>query len=352
MWTASPWKNHHQPAGVIMRLIAGDIGGTNTRLLFAEKKAAGRVVLVEKRYPSARYSDFVEVLELFLSEHDICVPVDAACFAIAGPVESAVVSVTNLSWVIRQQPLCELLQTPHVEFINDFAAVAYGIPGLDETDFLVLQRGLAADDKVINPDAAVVGAGTGLGVAQLVWQKDHYIPFSSEAGHVGFAPENALQTELLSWMQQKHEHVSLEWLLSGKGLVTIYHFLHEVTGLPESPDICEAMQDADPAQVISDFALRQDDNLCQRTLEMFIDIYGAAAGNAALHYYPIGVLYIAGGIAAKIKDSMVDGRFTMSFNNKGAMSSVMKKITIKLISQEKVGIYGALSYAEKIQPVE
>lgn len=303
------------------------------------------MVLVEKHYPSAQYSDFVEVLELFLSEHDISVPVDAACFAIAGPVESAVVSLTNLPWVIRQAQLCELLQTPDIAFINDFVAVAYGIPGLDESDFVILQQGLAAEKQTINPDAAVVGAGTGLGVAHLVWQKDHYKPYSSEAGHVGFAPENALQTELLSWMQNKHDHVSLEWLLSGKGLVTIYHFLHEVTGLPESPDISEAMQGVDPAQVISEFALRQNDDLCQRTLEMFIEIYGSAAGNAALHYYPIGVLYIAGGIAAKIKDSMVDGRFTVAFNNKGAMSSVMKKITIKLISQDKVGLYGALSYA-------
>ena len=332
-----------------MRIIAGDIGGTNTRLLFAEKNTPDRVIIVEKQYPSAQYSDFVAVLKLFLSEHDISMPVDAACFAIAGPVEAAVVSVTNLPWVIRQAQLCELLQTPDVAFINDFVAVAYGIPGLDETDFLVLQQGLSEEKKAINPDAAVVGAGTGIGVAHLVWQKDHYKPYSSEAGHVGFAPENTLQTELLAWMQQKHDHVSLEWLLSGKGLVTIYHFLHEVTGLPESPGISDAMQDADPAQVISEFALRQNDELCQTTLEMFIDIYGSAAGNAALHYYPIGDLYIAGGIAAKIKNSMVDGRFTAAFNNKGAMSSVLQKITIKLIKQDKVGLYGALTYAEKLQ---
>lgn len=335
-----------------MRIIAGDIGGTNTRLLFAENTASGRVVLAEKHYSSAEFNDFAEVLNLFLSEHDINVPVDAACFAIAGPVESSVVSVTNLPWIIQQAQLCELLQTPDVAFINDFVAVAYGIPRLDETDFLVLQQDLSVEKKPINSDAAVVGAGTGFGVAHLVWQKDHYRPYSSEAGHVGFAPENTLQTELLAWMQQKHDHVSLEWLLSGRGLVNIYHFLHEVTGLPESPDISNAMQYADSAQVISEYALSKNDDLCQRTLEMFIDIYGAAAGNAALHYYPIGELYIAGGIAAKIKNRLLDGRFTAAFINKGAMSSVMPKITIKLITQDKVGLYGALSYAEKLQTVD
>ena len=223
--------------------------------------------------------------------------VDAACFAIAGPVESAVVSVTNLPWEIHQAQLCGLLRTPEVAFINDFVAVAHGIAGLDEDDFVVLQQGLTVDKKPVNPDAAVVGAGTGLGVAHLVWQQDHYKPFSSEAGHVGFAPENALQTELLTWMQQKHSHVSLEWILSGEGLTTIYHFLHQVTGLPESTVVNEVMQADDSARVISEYALLRNDDLCKKAIEMFIDIYGAAAGNAALHYYPIGELYIAGGIA-------------------------------------------------------
>ncbi len=328
-----------------MRIIAGDIGGTNSRLVLAEYTATGRLVLAEKHYLSAEYDDFVEVLIQFLNEHDIRPLVDAACFAIAGPVESAVVSLTNLPWKIRREQLCDILETPEVSLINDFVAVAHGISTLDSSDFLVLQQGLAAENNPVTADAAVVGAGTGLGVAHLVWQKDHYKPYSSEAGHVGFAPENALQTELLASLQRTHEHVSLEWVLSGKGLVTIYHFLHEVTGLPESPDIREAMHGSDPAQVISEYALIQNDDLCLRTLEMFIDIYGAAAGNAALHYYPIAELYIAGGIAAKIKSRMADGRFTAAFNNKGAMSSVLQKITIKLITQEKVGLYGALSYA-------
>ncbi|MGB5307300.1 MAG: glucokinase [Arenicellales bacterium] len=133
--------------------------------------------------------------------------------------------------------------------------------------------------------------------------------------------------------------------MSGKCLVTIYHYLHEVNGLAESPVVNEVILADDSARVISDYALLQNDDLCQRAIEMFIDIYGAAAGNAALHYYPIGELYIAGGIAAKIKSRMVDGRFTAAFNNKGAMSSVLQKIIIKLITQEKVGLYGALSYA-------
>lgn len=331
--------------GVTMKIIAGDIGGTNTRLIFTEINDSERLVLAESNYLCAEYSDFVQVLNIFISENGITLPVDTACFAIAGPVESTTVSVTNLPWVIHQQQLCDVLDTPHVTLINDFIAVAHGISELSESDVLVLQQGLAEEGTSLHTDAVVVGAGTGLGASHLVWLNDHYKPYPSEAGHVGFAPGNAQQTELLAWMQRKHTHVSLEWLLSGKGLLTIYRFLHEVAGIAESPGVSEAMQANDPAQVITANALSEEDLLCQKTVDMFIDIYGSAAGNVALHYYPVDELYIAGGIAAKIHNRMRDRRFTEAFNDKGAMTSVMQKITIKLIMQDKVGLYGALAYA-------
>ena len=331
-----------------MRLIAGDIGGTNTRLIYADVRASEQIILAERSFLNSGHPDFTGILKLFLAETDIETPVDAACFAIAGPVVSDVVSVTNLPWIIRLQQMCDVLQTPHVTLINDFVAAAHGISELDESDIIVLQQGSVPEQEYISHDAVVVGAGTGLGVAHLIWLDDHYKPYSSEAGHVGFAPENSQQSELLLWMQKKHSHVSLEWVLSGKGLMTIYQFLHEVAGLPQSPVIIEAMENADPAQVITESALLEIDDLCQKTLDMFIDIYGAAAGNAALYYYPVCDLYIAGGIAAKIKNRMIDGRFTRCFNNKAAMSAVMQKITIKLILQENVGLYGALSYAHRL----
>ena len=331
-----------------MFLLAGDIGGTHSRLICAEMRDSNRHVLAEKTYLSAEHSGLLEVIDMFLSEHDITTAIDAACFAVAGPVEFGVASVTNLPWIISEQELRNHLHTPRVTLINDFVAAAYGISELKESDMLVLQNGKACEGESLNQDAAIIGAGTGLGAAHLVWLNDHYQVYPSEAGHAGFAPENELQCELLAWMQSKHSHVSVEMLLSGSGLIKIYQFLHQVKGIAETPVINEAMKISDPAKVITDSALAAEDDLCQKTLDCFIDIYAATASNIALHYYPIGTLYIAGGIAPIIRSKISDQGFIDTFRNKGLMSSNMEKITIMLICQNKVGLYGALSHAQAV----
>ena len=331
-----------------MQILAGDIGGTNTRLVLADVDKSEMHILAEKNFASADYDGLLQVIRAFLAEQGIDTPLHAACLAVAGPVKSGVAKVTNLPWVISEQQLSDELKTPRVKLINDFAAVAYGISELSDMDFLVLQQGMENAGEQPHPDAAIIGAGTGLGISHRVWINDHYQVYPSEAGHTGFAPENGLQCELLTWLHTKHSHVSLEMLLSGRGLVTIYDYFRQVVGLAESSAINEAMQKTDPASVITGHALSGDDELCRKTLECFIDIYGAAAGNTALYYYPVGELYIAGGIAPKIKDSMMGRRFIAAFVNKGLMSSNMEKIRIKLITQEKVGLFGALSGARSM----
>jgi len=320
-------------------VLAGDIGGTHTRLILAEYNANDRKILCEEHYLSVDYTDLSKIITDFLTKNKINTEINSACFAVAGPVKSGEASITNLPWVINENQLGREFNIAKVKLINDFIAVAYGIFELDKSDFMVLQNGEKSDNK----DAAVVGAGTGLGAAHLVWQGDHYQAVSSEAGHAGFAPENQLQCELLTWMLQKHSHVSLEFLLSGKGLHRIYRFLHEVKHVAESPAIHEEMKKVGAAQLITGYALSEKDELCQQTLAIFIDIYAAAAGNIILHYYPLTTLYIGGGIAPKIKNKMQGQRFIDAFTNKAAMTSNMEKITVKLICQDKVGLYGALS---------
>lgn len=336
-----------------MKVLAGDIGGTNTRLICADvDEKNSRVVLAEKSYASGDYSNFIQVLTTFLQEHSLTNTINAACFAIAGPVKSGIVAVTNLPWIINENELSTTLQIPKVKLVNDFIAVVYGLAELKNTDTLILQQGEVKHDfdkdKPAKPDAVVVGAGTGLGVAHRIWLNDHYHALSTEAGHTGFAPENELQCHLLLWLQKTQSHVSLENILSGKGLVTIYNFLREEEKMPESVPVAEALQRRVASQVITEYALSGDDELCQKTLECFIDIYGSAAGNAALHFYPVDEVYIAGGIAPKIKDKLVGQRFINAFNNKGLMSENLKKVTIKLILQEKIGLYGALSHAQEL----
>ncbi|MFO7603615.1 MAG: glucokinase [Gammaproteobacteria bacterium] len=323
-----------------MRLLAADIGGTNTRFLSADLRDGSLRIDTEKSYPSTAYAEFQQVLHAFLDDSGLQGKIDAACLAVAGPVQAGVVSVTNLPWVIRETDVQARLNTPKVKLINDFSAVGYGVGALNAADLLVIQEGA---QQALHPEAAIIGAGTGLGIAHRVWRTDHYQVLSSEAGHVGFAPETPQQTALLSWLQQHYAHVSVEMLLSGSGLLLIYQYLHATSGITASASIQQAMQQNDPAQVITQYALTENDALCQLTLAYFVEIYGAAAGNAALYYYPVQEVYIAGGIAQKIKSQMTHGAFTAAFCNKGPLSANMKQISIKLILQEKVGLYGALA---------
>ncbi len=327
-----------------MNVLAGDIGGTNTRIIFAEGNKNDRHIIAEKKYRSADFTNLTQVLKQFVHEYSLPDDIHAASFSVAGPVQNGVAAITNLPWVVNEKELGAQFKIPNVKFINDFIAVVYGIEELNDSDILILQQG-DMDIKENKPDAAVIGAGTGLGVAHRIWMNDHYKAFSKEAGHSGFAPENKQQSQLLHWLQKEQSHVSLEMILSGRGLLTIYNFFREQKPSMESTAVIEAMKKTDPSQVITQYALSASDALCQKTLDCFVDIYGAAAANAALYFYPVEEVYIAGGIGVKIKEKLQEPRFINAFINKGLMSSNMKKIRIKLILQENVGLYGALKVA-------
>lgn len=331
-----------------MKILAGDIGGTNTRLIYADVIDNNYRILAEKNYSSQQYDGFIVLLETFLQEFTIQDSIDSACFAIAGPILDNVVKVTNLPWIIKRKHICKLLQTENVQLINDFIAVAYGVPLLHSSDIIVLQQGEVTEEATADHDAVVIGAGTGLGTAHIVWQKDHYQAFSSEAGHAGFAPENRLQLELLGWMQKQHSHVSLELLLSGSGIKRIYDFFNEVKFTPETITVKQQMLHRDPAEVIAEHALANDDEICIKTIDCFIDIYAAAASNIALHYYPLSTVYIAGGIAPKLRTLMQNQAFIDAFTDKGLMTPYVKKLNVNLVTQEKTGLYGALSSAVKL----
>ncbi len=328
-----------------MKILAGDIGGTSTRLVYADVSDNNYRILAEKVYSSQDYESFISLLESFLKEHAVLVPVDSACFAIAGPVMDDVVKVTNLPWLIKRKHLRKLLATDNVELINDFIAVAHGVPMLHQSDLIVLQEGVQKESTIENRDAVVVGAGTGFGAAHIVWQEDRYQAFSSEAGHAGFAPGNRLQLELLGWMQKQHSHVSLELLLSGSGIKRIYDFFKEVKYTPETITVEQQMLHRDPAQVITEHALANDDEICIKTIDCFIDIYAVATSNIALHYYPVSTVYIAGGIAPKLRARLKSQAFIDAFTDKGLMTSNIRGLKVNLVTQEKSGLYGALSYA-------
>lgn len=338
-----------------MFLLAGDIGGTKTILRLVE---VTEVTLTEKtfktvreaQYVSASFPDLVPMVREFLAQDEYIKP-HLACFAIAGPVIGNTCHLTNLNWVLDTQRLQIELDIPRINLLNDFAANSFGILGLKDFDVHTLQAGEARENSPI----AVIGAGTGLGEAFLVPQGKKYQIFASEGGHTDFAPRNDLEMELLKYLQTKLKiaHISVERVVSGQGIVSIYQFLRDSGYAVESSVIAEKIKlweqeskkTIDPAAIISQAAFKQSDRLCEKTMDVFIEAYGAETGNLALKLLSYGGIYIAGGIAAKILTLMQDGRFLQTFKDKGRVSSLIEKIPVHIVLSPQVGLVGSVLYA-------
>lgn len=318
--------------------LAADIGGTNSRFLLTLASGAS----FSRYFPSQDYDDFEAVLSDFFVQADITSSdVDAACFAVAGPVDGDIARVTNLPWVISAAALTAQFGITKIKLCNDFAAVGYGISQLTDDDVLCLQVG----EPDLTAPRAVIGAGTGLGQALLIPQQDRdkttWEVFPTEGGHTDFAPTDVAQARLWQKLVKKFGHVSYERLVSGAGLVEIYNFLAEVQPALASIELHAAMQRDDAAMVISQFAWERDDALAQQAFDWFIKIYGAQAGNFALSTLPRGGLYIAGGIAAKNKRPFEEGQFLAAMLEKGRMRSVLEKIPVYLVLRGDIGVLGA-----------
>ena len=235
-------------------VLAADIGGTHTRLCIAHCERGATRIVSERTYASAAYSRFADMLREFLSDvADNAIAV--ACFAVAGPVRETpagqTVKVTNLPWEIGAAALAREFGLPKVRLINDFQAIGYGIEALTEPDFTVLQMG----NPVSHGPRAVIGAGTGLGQAILVWQQDRYEVIATEGGHADFGPTDELQVELARYLIKECGRASYELILSGPGLVRLYEFLRSGCDAPQSPTLDEAMKTGDPAAAITRAAL-------------------------------------------------------------------------------------------------
>lgn len=335
-----------------MRVLAGDIGGTKTWLRIADFSTGsnrGRV-LYERRYESHSYPSLIPMLHEFLiSAGGGAAPsLNKACFGVAGPITQAIagqiVRVTNLPWEIDSMSLAREVGIERVRLINDFQAIGYGIEALADKDLAVLQDGQP------RPDAprAVIGPGTGLGVALMIRQNDHYEVLSSEGGHADFAPADALQVQLLLYLMERFGHVSYERILSGPGLVHSYDFLREQHPEQASADLVHAMEIADPAAAITEFALAGKDALATQAVDLFITVCGAYAGNLALIALAYGGVYVAGGIAPKIIERFKSGAFLRAFTNKGRMSPLTGAMPVRVVLNPQVGLLGAALAASRL----
>lgn len=315
-----------------MPILAADIGGTSCRLLIKD----GSETVAEQDFPSQNYPDLNTILHTFLKTHADITP-NAACLAVAGPVRHGSARVTNLPWIIHETEISEAFSIPRVRIINDFEAIGYGLANLEPSDFYQLQTGL--------PDAtgtrALIGAGTGLGVAIITRCGKRWQVLPGEGGHVDFAPRSAMQHALLDYLLQQTARVSVEMLLSGPGLERIYEFIcfqHDI-----DPDSARRS-----AASISSTALMGMDPLAVKTLELFVEIYGAQAGNLALTSMATGGVFIAGGIAPKILSLLDSEHFLNAFCDKPPMNELLQSMPIRVVLNTRCGLLGAEQVASDL----
>ncbi|ABA20557.1 glucokinase [Trichormus variabilis ATCC 29413] len=339
-------------------LLAGDIGGTKTILRLVEVSNSSELHnIYEESYQSGDFPDLVPMVQQFLVKANIPSHPEKACFAIAGPVVNNTAKLTNLVWFLDTERLAQELSIPFISLINDFAAVGYGIFGLSKQDLFTLQAGKHQTEAPI----AIIGAGTGLGQGFLIKQGNQYQVFPSEGGHADFAPRNELEFQLLKYLLDKHDiqRVSVERVVSGQGVVAIYQFLRDRKLAIESPEIAQvvrtweqqagqAEKTVDPGAAIGKAAVQGSDRLSEQTLQLFIDAYGAEAGNLALKLLPYGGLYIAGGIAPKVLPLIENSNFLLNFSQKGRMRPLLEEIPVHIILNPQVGLIGAALCAARL----
>ncbi len=325
-------------------ILAGDIGGTNARMALAEVREGRVKIVAGKDYPGREYHGLDSVIREFLAEHPDA-KVEAACMAAAGPVRDGVINTTNLPWTVVAADIAQLLNLPEVHLINDLQANALGIAALDPEDFVILNAGTTG----ASGNQCVVSAGTGLGEAGIFWDGKHHHVFACEGGHTDFAARTEIEIELLRYLYLRFKdssgRVSVERVLSGPGLVNIYQFFRDAQGLKEPGWLAQEISVSAAAAAISKAALAGTAEIAIRSLDMFVSLYGAEAGNMALKTLATGGVFIGGGIAPKISAKMTGGLFMDSFFAKGRMRPLLEAIPVRMITNDKTALLGSARFA-------
>ena len=317
--------------------LAGDIGGTKTHLAIYDPAQGARTPLVEQKFPSSDYKSLTAIVKEFLAQ--VQLQPTRASFGVAGPVVAGEAQVTNLSWLLLESELETALGLEKVSLINDLYSVSNAVPHLQPEDLHIIQAGkqIPASTRV------VIAPGTGLGEGFLTWSGERYIPFPSEGGHADFAPTNPLEIGLLQYLQNIFGHVSYERIISGIGIPNIYGYLREID-FAEEPDWLQAelARAADPTPVIMDAAAQSDaPEICRQTLEIFVAVLGAEAGNMALNTLATGGVYLGGGIPPRILSALGAGTFLDAFHAKGRFNDLMHQIPVYVILNPNVALLGA-----------
>lgn len=320
-------------------LIAGDIGGTSTRLVLVSPEGGARKIIAHDEVRSGDFTGLAPIVEAFLAANKV--QAAAACFGVPGPVIDGRAQLTNLPWELDEAGLRKSLKLERVDLLNDLRAIAHAVPQLLPTETMVINPGKAAKHGAM----AVMAPGTGLGEAFLVWDGTGYVACPSEGGHADFAPANHVQAGLWQFLTDRFGHASYERVCAGSGLPNVYDYLRSMDPASESPGFAAVLQSAADRTPLIMEAARDvaGHNPLAAALRVMIDVWGAEAGNLALKVMAMGGVYIGGGMPVRVLPQLQDGAFMRAFTAKGRFAALLADVPVHVITVN-AALLGAALY--------
>jgi glucokinase len=323
-------------------ILAGDIGGTKTLLGLFDASGGRPRVVREASFPSADHDSFEAILDRFLAGRRV--RIDSCAIGVAGPVVGGRSRVVNLRWPVDAAAVAARLGLAQVRLLNDLEAGAWGLAGLAGRQLVPLAPGLRARPG----NAALIAAGTGLGMAVLYWDGERHHPSASEGGHQGFAPRDDLELELSRYLREEHGRASIERAVSGPAFSTLYRFLVATGRARETKRMRAVLEDAaDPNAAITAAGLARTDATASQALDLFVSLYGAAAGDLALGAKAVGGVFVGGGIAPRILERLKGGGFMRSFRSKGRLSPLVERVPVRVVLEPRTALLGAAACASR-----
>ena len=341
-----------------MNFLACDLGGTKVLLgIFSEDVSNNSPTLIfKKKYKSSEWDSFDLILEDFLNIQ--CKNIDypsSACFAVAGPIKNNTAKIINLSWDVSRSELNNKFKFKISELVNDFAVLIYGIPFLKNNQYSTIQNG----DKNISSNKdlhAVVGAGTGLGIARGIISNKNIQVFASEGGHIEYSPKSESEWELKNWLLNalKVKRISCERIVSGTGLLRIAEWRLSKPDAKNHPfqkylkelKISAVLRKELPEKICK---LSSEGDLLMMEIEkIWFGAYASLLGDIAVHELCFGGLWISGGTAPKHFKKFKSDLFLKQFLDKGRLKDIVRSIPVKVIMDEEFGLYSAACRARML----
>jgi glucokinase len=311
-----------------------DIGGTNVRFgvgNHGSDPSSRPRITNQMVYPCESFDSIDVAMETYRKHIGVPLP-EFACMAVAGPVKNNIVRMTNRDWLISGSELTNRFGFEKLIILNDAAAIAYATRVISAAEFKTIKSGR----PLFEAPAAVITAGTGIGVATIVPFGDHWHPLASEAGHVSLAAQNAKEAAIFERIKKGSIAISAEVLLSGEGIRRLYFALAALDGV---------IVDEVTSEEITQRALNDEDKICVEALEIYCNLLGTFAGDIALTVGARGGIYLAGNVLRQVEPLLYKStQFRESFENKGAMQPFLSDIPVNVITLEEPGLVGASAW--------